>query len=204
MIAYGYRQCSSNLQTPKRVKSIPTSDSEHLSLASTHKSPKALTFEHSMRGTELRRDSSADFGHKVGGNASSSNSSIRYISDKVNLARAEFSCRLQDQKRESERESVCVCEDKRKTQVNTSIDYAEQQSFCPISSTRICLTSSFKIEDPLHSTRNTTSLFFHITCSKSFQTSTIHTSTTLLQTLNIIFKPSRAVPLLVSDHGLCQ
>lgn len=115
MIAYGYRQCSSNLQTPKRVKSIPTSDSEHLSLASTHKSPKALTFEHSMRGTELRRDSSADFGHKVGGNTSSSNSSIRYISDKVNLARAEFSCRLQDQKRESERESVCVCEDKRKT-----------------------------------------------------------------------------------------
>lgn len=201
MIAYGYRQCSSNLQTPKRVKSIPTSDSEHLSLASTHKSPKALTFEHSMRGTELRRDSSADFGHKVGGNTSSSNSSIRYISDKVNLARAEFSCRLQDQKRESERESVCV---KISVKLNTSIDYAEQQSFCPMSSTRICLTSSFKIEDPLHSTRNTTSLFFHITCSKSFQTSTIHTSTTLLQTLNIIVKPSRAVPLLVSDRELCQ
>lgn len=203
MIAYGYRQCSSNLQTPKRVKSIPTSDSEHLSLASTHKSPKALTFEHSMRGTELRRDSSADFGHKVGGNTSSSNSSIRYISDKVNLARAEFSCRLQDQKRESERERECVCV-KISVKLNTSIDYAEQQSFCPISSTRICLTSSFKIEDPLHSIRNTTSLFFHITCSKSFQTSTIHTSTTLLQTLNIIAKPSRAVPLLVSDHELCQ
>lgn len=157
MIAYGYRQCSSNLQTPKRVKSIPTSDSEHLSLASTHKSPKALTFEHSMRGTELRRDSSADFGHKVGGNTSSSNSSIRYISDKVNLARAEFSCRLQDQKRESERARVCV---KISVKLNTSIDYAEQQSFSPMSSTRICLTSSFKIEDPLHSTRNTTSLFF--------------------------------------------
>lgn len=115
MIAYGYRQCSSNLQTPKRVKSIPTSDSEHLSLASTHKSPKALTFEHSMRGTELRRGSSADFGHKVGGNTSSSNSSIRYRylgqsesgESRVQLQTAGSKAR--------ERERECVCEDKRKT-----------------------------------------------------------------------------------------